>query len=94
MGPIGVLSEGREGSTSLLRVRAIPMTTTTENVETQSRKSGICWLLAAAATRNGQATAPVLQKKFSRFRVALRRPGFAAATSRFPAGTANPIPPP
>src|SRR5205807_7404089 len=55
---------------------------------------GLRELLAAAATINGDATAPALQQKLSRFRVALRRPGFTSATSKFAAGTASPRPPP
>src|ERR1700728_849202 len=73
---------------------AIPIVTRSAHPATVARKNGIRWLLAAAATKNGQATAPALQQKLSRFRVALRRPGFTSATSEFAAGTASPMPPP
>src|SRR5579864_7863619 len=82
------------GSAIYLGMAAIPIAIRSENPATIARNSVILWLFEAAATRKGQATAPALQQKLSRFNVALRRPGFTSATSRFAAGTASPKPNP
>src|SRR5215472_13043216 len=75
-------------------IKAMPRATASENAAMVTKNGGRCPLLAAAAVKNGQATAPKLQKKLRRLNVALRRSGFAAATSKFAAGTANPNPAP
>src|SRR5579862_1130028 len=82
------------GSTTDEGIRAIPPATINPIADTAPRNHEIAPPFAAAATRNGQATAPTLQQKLSKFSVALRRPGFTCATSRFAAGTARPIPKP
>src|ERR1700689_4365735 len=75
-------------------IAAIATAITSAELARSARNTGTRWLLVAAATRNGHVTAPALQQKLSTFRVALRRPGFTSATSKLPAGTARPNPPP
>src|SRR5277367_971532 len=58
---------------------AIRSIASSNTAPSRNRKSLTCRLWAAAATRNGQATAPTLHQKFSRLRAALRRSLLSAA---------------
>src|SRR5215831_13408832 len=91
---MGCASRTAAGSRMLLGIKAMPIAIVKEDPATIAKNVGRCPVLAAAAMKKGQDTAPKLQKKLSRLRVALRCAGLAAATSRFAAGTASPSPAP